>query len=39
MQTGDVLPEIQMQTAIGEGVELGAYLDRMLLVQLLRYYG
>jgi hypothetical protein len=36
---GDTLPDVQLRTATGEAVELGSFLDRLLLVQCLRYYG
>ncbi len=39
MKTGDVLPDIELHTAMGETVELGAYLDRICVVQAWRYYG
>lgn len=39
MEIGDTLPRVELQTATGETVELGDYLDRLLLVQALRYYG
>lgn len=39
MRVGDILPTVELRTATGETVELGAFLDRMLLVQCLRYYG
>lgn len=39
MRIGDRLPNIELQAATGEPVEVGAFLDRVLLVQCLRYYG
>lgn len=39
MDIGDPLPRVELQTANGQPVELGDYLDRLLLVQALRYYG
>lgn len=39
MNVGDTLPPVELRTAEGEAVELGRYLDRVLLVQCLRYYG
>jgi hypothetical protein len=33
------LPEIELRTADGAPVELGAFLDRMLLAVAVRYYG
>ncbi len=39
MRVGDVLPSVELRTANGEAVEMGAFLDRVLLVQCLRYYG
>lgn len=39
MRVGDLLPEVELRTAGGNQVELGQYLDRILLVQALRYYG
>jgi hypothetical protein len=36
---GDRLPPVELRTASGEVVELGAYLERRLLVVALRYYG
>lgn len=39
LRVGDLLPAVELRTATGERVELGAFLDRILLVQCLRYYG
>lgn len=39
MQIGDRLPEIELRTAEGEVVVLSRYLERVTVVQLLRYYG
>lgn len=39
MRVGDLLPDVELRTATGTEVELGQYLDRILLVQALRYYG
>ena len=36
---GQVLPRIDLKFATGEVVELGAFLERMLLVVAIRYYG
>jgi len=36
---GDRLGLVELQTAAGETVELGAFLDRMLLAVAVRYYG
>lgn len=36
---GDRLPEVMMQRASGSPVELGAFLERTLLVVAIRYYG
>jgi hypothetical protein len=33
------LPPVELQTADGEEIELGAFLERMLLVVAIRYYG
>lgn len=38
-RVGDILPEVELHSADGASVELGAFLDRVLLVQCLRYYG
>jgi hypothetical protein len=39
MDVGDTLPPVSLRTADGAEVELGRYLDRILIVQCLRYYG
>jgi hypothetical protein len=39
MQIGDRLPDIELRTARGEVVAVSRYLDRVRIVQLLRYYG
>jgi len=36
---GDLVPRVELQTATGETVELGAFLERRLLIVALRYYG
>jgi len=36
---GSALPEVVVQRATGEPVELGAFMERMLLVVAIRYYG
>jgi len=36
---GDALPAVELRRATGDAVELGAFLDRMLLAIALRYYG
>jgi hypothetical protein len=36
---GDLVPPVELQTATGETVELGAFLERRLLIVALRYYG
>jgi hypothetical protein len=36
---GEPLPQVELRTASGEQVELGAFLDRMLLAVAIRYYG
>ena len=33
------LPDIDLETADGTSIELGAFLDRTLLVIAVRYYG
>lgn len=37
--TDVALPPIELQRATGEAVELGAFLERTLLVVAIRYYG
>jgi len=39
MDVGDRLEEVSLETAGGEAVLLSHYLDRIRVVQLLRYYG
>lgn len=39
IQTGDRLPPIPLEQADGEPIELGAFLERTLLVVAIRYYG
>lgn len=34
-----VLPEVELRTPDGEPVEVGAFLDRTLVVVAVRYYG
>ncbi|HEX6311234.1 MAG TPA: hypothetical protein VF152_06375 [Acidimicrobiia bacterium] len=36
---GDHVPRVELHTAAGAPVELGAFLERRLLVVALRYYG
>ena len=36
---GDKLPPVELETAEGETIELGAFLERTLLVVAIRYYG
>ena len=36
---GDELPRVGLETATGEPIELGAFLERTLLVVAIRYYG
>ena len=38
-QAGDRLPPVELVTPGGEPVELGAFLERTLLVVAIRYYG
>jgi hypothetical protein len=38
-RVGEVLGPIEFHRATGEAVELGAFLDRMLLTVAIRYYG
>ncbi len=37
--TRDRLPDVELQRADGSPVELGAFLDKMLVVVAIRYYG
>lgn len=39
MNVGDRLPEVELHTADGERVVLSTYLDRLTVIQLVRYYG
>ena len=39
MQIGERLPDIELRTADGEPVPLPGDLERVTVVQLLRYYG
>ncbi len=39
MNVGEHLPEIELHTADGEPVLLSRYLDRLTVIQLVRYYG
>ena len=39
LQPGDRLPPVELVTAGGDPVELGAFLERTLLVVAIRYYG
>ena len=36
---GDPMPSVDVQRADGSPVELGAFLDKMLVVVAIRYYG
>lgn len=36
---GEHVPPVALQTATGDTVELGAFLERRLLIVALRYYG
>lgn len=38
-EVGGRLSPVELRTATGEAVELGAHLERRLLVVALRYYG
>jgi hypothetical protein len=38
-EVGERLPPVELCTASGEQVELGTFLDRMLLAVAVRYYG
>ena len=37
--TAALLPEVELRTADGEPVEIGAFLDRTLVAVAVRYYG
>ena len=39
MEIGDRLPEVELRSADGEVVTLSRSLQRVTVVQLLRYYG
>jgi peroxiredoxin len=39
VDVGDRLPTVELETAQGEAVEVGAFLERTLLVVAVRYYG
>lgn len=39
IDVGDRLPQVTVQRADGSPVELGAFLDKMLVVVAIRYYG
>lgn len=39
IEPGDRLPPITLERATGAPVELGAFLERTLLVVAIRYYG
>lgn len=39
ISVGDRLPPIELARADGSPIELGAFLDRTLLVVAIRYYG
>jgi peroxiredoxin len=39
MNVGDRIPDIELHTADGEPVILSRYLDRLTVIQLVRYYG
>jgi len=39
LQPGDRLPPVHLVTADGAAIELGAFLERTLLVVAIRYYG
>jgi hypothetical protein len=38
-EVGHALPHVELRTAAGDVTELGAYLERRLVVVALRYYG
>jgi len=38
-EVGDMLPTVELQQANGNPIELGAFLERTLLVVAIRYYG
>ncbi|MFO7590234.1 MAG: hypothetical protein R6X23_04970 [Acidimicrobiia bacterium] len=39
IDVGDRVPPITLEQASGEPIELGAFLERTLLVVAIRYYG
>lgn len=39
LNVGDVVPTVELETATGSPVELGAFLEQTLLVVAIRYYG
>lgn len=39
IDVGDLVPPVELHTATGETVELGAFLERRLVIVALRYYG
>jgi peroxiredoxin len=39
IDVGDRIPSVSVEAATGETVELGAFLERTLLVVAIRYYG
>lgn len=39
LDVGDRLPPVELERADGSPVELGEFLDRLLLVVAIRYYG
>ena len=39
IQPGDRLPPVELVTAAGAAVELGAFLEQTLVVVAIRYYG
>jgi peroxiredoxin len=39
LHIGDVVPAIELETATGSPVELGAFLEQTLVVVAIRYYG
>ena len=39
MNVGDHIPDVELHTAEGEPVALSSYLDRLTVIQLVRYYG
>ncbi len=39
IEVGNILPPITLEQASGNPIELGAFLERTLLVVAIRYYG